>query len=287
VNSATSPASISLADVESRSSCAISRPGELAPTHSPPGAVSSELAAVTRHSTPDPTSPTATVQSESRHSNHSEESRPYKPGLLSVVRDNTPQQESEAASDDALDIALHTAQGHDPCEYDATHPQGQGESRSASPDGALADVATSTSHEGDVPPVMECSPTDAGGGFAIPKLIRQPRTRPPKAQPAECRRRARTTHGATATRGEEEPTHKRRKVAASDRLSRSVQSATSPAQQRRTRASEQGTTCRSAGASHAGEYQVTNYADASFQEWPLPDAVLQRIQVNDRATLLL
>jgi hypothetical protein len=275
-----------LADVESRSSSANSQPCELALTHSPRGAVSSEWAAIARHSTPGSIPLTATVQSESRRSNHSEEARSCKPGHLSVIRANAPQQESEAALDDALDIALHTTQGPDPCEYDSTHPQRVGESCSAFADGALAVVATSASHESDIPPVTECSPTDAAGGVALPEPIRRPR-RPPKVQPAKRRRQARTTHGATAVSGEEVPTHKRRKVAASDGIRRSAQSAVSPAQKRRTRASEQGAACRSASASYSGVDQVTNYADASFEEWPLPDAVLQRIQTNDRATLQL
>jgi hypothetical protein len=82
-------------------------------------------------------------------------------------------------------------------------------------------------------------------------------------------------------------------VAASGGLGCGAQSALRPAQKPRTRASDQSISRRSAeasagaGAPPPGEDQATDHADASYQEWPLPDAVLQRIQVNGRAILQL
>lgn len=140
---------------------------------------------------------------------------------------------------------------------------------------------------------MQGSPADPGGGVAIPKPVRRLRTRPPKNQPAKRRRRASTTDNVTATSDEEVPTHKRRSVAASDGLRRGAQSALRPAQKPRTCASDQSTSRRSTGASAGAsalppdEYQATDHAGASYQEWPLPDAVLQRIQVNGRTILQL
>lgn len=213
----------------------------------------------------------------------------------SVVHENTTQPDSETTPDDALDTALHTALRLDPYENDWVQPERENESRSASADGALVDVAASASHEADIPPVegcghvMEGSPADLGGGVTPPEPIRPPRTRLPKSQSARRRRgRASTTHSVvTAASDEERPTYKRRKVAASSGLGRGARSALSPAQKPRTRASGEGTTRRSSGASSLDEDRTTDHVNASYQEWSLSDAVLQRIQVNSRATLQL
>ena len=283
-------------DAESRRSSVISQRSGSAPIRNPPGALAPEWSAAARYFTSGPISPTATVQHESRQPNHGEEMRSRKPDHLPVVHKNTPQLESEATPDVVRGTALHTAPDPGSYENDSAQPERGNESRLASADGALADVVTSASHEAKIPPeegfghVREGSPADPAGGGAIPEPIRRPRMRPPRAQPAKrCRDRDGTTHSITATSHEEKPTYKRRMVAASGGLGRGTRSALSPAQKPRTRASDQGSSRRSvgAGASLLDAERATGHVDASYQEWPLPDAVLQRIQVNGRAILQL
>jgi hypothetical protein len=287
-----------LTDAESRRSSVTNRRSKSVPIHNPPGALAPERAAAARYSTSDPISPTTTVRSESRQPSHSEEARSCEPNYLPVHHENTPQPEAETTPDVARGTALNTALGPDPYENDLAQPERENEPHLASADGAPADMAISASDEAKSPRaegfdhVMQGSPTDPGGDVAVPEPIRRLRTRPPKTQPAKRRRRASTTHSVTATSDEEVPTYKRRRLVAPG-LWCGAQSALRPAQKPRTRASDQSTGCRSAGTSAGAgalppnEDQATDHADASYQEWPLPDAVLQRIQVNGRAILQL
>ena len=289
-----------LTDAESRRSSVISQRSESALFRNPPGALAPEWAAAARYSTSDPISPTATIRSESRQPTHNEEARSCQPDYLPGVHENTPQPESEVIPDVARGTALNTALAPDPYEDGSVQPEQENESHLASADGAPADMAASASREAENSPeeglghVIQGSPADSGGGVAIPETIQRLRTRRPKTKPAKRRRgRDGTTYSATATSGEEVPTYKRRKVAASGGLGCRAQSALGPAQKPRTRASDRSTSRRSAGTSISAdalppdEIQATDHTDANYQEWPLPDAVLQRIQVNGRAILQL
>lgn len=80
--------------------------------------------------------------------------------------------------------------------------------------------------------------------------------------------------------------YKRRKVAGSLGLRRQAQPNVTSARKPRTRIFEQKTD-RSVDISRFEREQAPNHADTSYQEWPLPDAVLQRILVNGRAILQL
>ena len=189
-------------------------------------------------------------------------------------------------------LGLDTAPGPERYETGSAQSERDRELHLASADGAPADKAASASCEAEIPPVegfghvMQGSPAYPGDGIAIPKPTRRLRTRP-----AKRRHRASTTDIVTAT-SDEVPTYKRRRVAASGGLKCVAQPTLRSAQKprtRRTRASGQSTNRRSAGTytSPPNESQVTDQGDASYQEWPLPDAVLQRIKVNSRAILQL
>lgn len=74
-------------------------------------------------------------------------------------------------------------------------------------------------------------------------------------------------------------------------LGRVHKSTPRPAQKPRTRASDQSTDRAGAGADAGSpppdEDSAADRVDASYQEWPLPDAVLQRIWVDGQAILQL
>jgi hypothetical protein len=284
-------------DAESRGSSVSRRCSTSAPICNLPDVLAPERAATARNSTSDPTSPTATIRSESRQPSRSKEARSCEPVYFPAV-ENTQQPEFEATPDVAqCTTALHTALEPDPYESDSPKPEREEESHLASANSIP--LATSLTHEVEVPHaedfghVMQGSPANARGGGAIPEPIQQLRKRPPTTQPAKRRRRADTTHSATVTGDSEVPIYKRRKVAASGGLRSGAQPTPKPAQNPQTRASDQSTSRQSAGAGGGAgalpsdEDEAIDHVDASYQEWSLPDAVLKRRLVNGRAILQL
>jgi hypothetical protein len=294
-NAAVGSAAVSVAadppSVESRRSSVVIQPRGSPAAGSHQAELSPETAANARAPTPAPISPVATVPCEDEQPNHGGEMKSCEPRRPSIVYENAHQPASRISQDTALNTTLNTVPGPDHRENDPGQPEPRDELHTDSANDAMIDVANSTPHQAEVTAENGCDDVEVGTPAdpttaTVPEDTQSPSTHVPRTRQAKRHRQTGPSHRATAISNEEVHISKRRKVAASIGLGRGTRSDMRRASKPRTHASKQKDRGRT-GTAHFDRKQATNHADANYQEWPLPDAVLQRTQVNGQTTLQL
>ena len=229
--------------------------------------------AAARASTPAPTLPVAMAPCEAEQPNHGGEMKFCEQRHSSVMHEDALQPVSRISQDTAPDPTPVTVPGPHHDENDTEQPELGNELHTEPANDVLVDVANPTPYHAEVAE-KDCDDVEVGSrtdptSATAPNHASSPSTHVPRTRRMKRHRQIGPRHRVTAISNVDGPGRKRRKVA----------TPTGHPPKQKAYHGRAGT-C-------SNRKRATNHADANYEEWPLPDAVLQRTQVNGQTTLQL
>jgi hypothetical protein len=252
--------------------------------------LSPDANAAARAPTPAPISPMAMASGEDEQSNHGRGARFCESRRSSTSHENAPQPLFQIEQDTAPDTNPDVVPGPNHHENDPEQPEPQAELHADSAKDATADVTNSTPHPAEVTAQNGCEDVEADTPVdptaAVPEEAQTSSIHIPKPRQAKRRRRPVPSHRPTAISNEEVHISKRQRMAGPTGPGCGRRSDTRLASELSTHSSKRKTD-RGRSGTYLDRKQATAHADASYQEWSLPDAVLQQTRVNGQTTIQL